>query len=66
MIDGTVLTITSLQYYRDNGTYSCIATNSRGSNRSFAEVKVHGKGLKHNYGPVNNVQNFTYYAIMQC
>ena len=45
MIDGTVLTVSSVQYYRDNGTYSCIATNSRGSNHSFAEIKIHGKRL---------------------
>ena len=46
MIDDNVLTVSSAQYYRDNGTYSCIATNSRGSNYSFVEVKVHGKSFK--------------------
>ena len=48
MIDGNVLTVSNVQYYRDNGTYSCIAANSRGSNHSFAEVKVHGKSFKYN------------------
>jgi len=41
-IDGTNLTVSSLQYFEDDGNYSCIATNSRGTSIAVGRIKVYG------------------------
>ena len=42
-IDGNNLTVSNVQYFEDDGNYSCIATNSRGTSIAIGRVRVHGK-----------------------
>ena len=42
-IDENDLTVSSVQYFEDDGNYSCIATNSRGTSIAVGRVRVHGK-----------------------
>ena len=44
-IDGNDLTMSSVQYFEDDGNYSCIATNSRGTSIAIGRVRVHGKDI---------------------
>ena len=47
-VHGNDLTISNVQYFEDDGNYSCIATNSRGTAYAIGKVKVYGKVL-HTY-----------------
>ena len=49
MYNGNTLFISNMQYYDDDGNYSCIATNSRGTSYASARVKIHGKITNRNY-----------------
>jgi len=40
--NGNILLISNMQYYEDDGSYSCIATNNRRTSYASARVKVHG------------------------
>ena len=45
--NGNTLFISNMQYYEDDGNYSCIATNRRGISYTSARIKIHGKITNH-------------------
>ena len=48
-IDGNNLTVSNVQYFEDDGNYTCTATNSRGTSTAIGRLKVHGTYVAHHY-----------------